>query len=89
MVFLKVSYEGKAGYVHGKYLEKMTDAPTMLTVVNCRQSVTLRAEPSRSAAALADVPLGAEVEDGEITEGEFRKMFYQGREGYVLDAYLK
>ncbi len=87
--FLKVSYEGKTGYVHGKYLEKMTDAPAMLTVVNCKQSVTLRAEPSRSAAALADVPLGAEVEDGGITEGEFRKVVYQGKEGYVLDAYLK
>ena len=87
--FLKVSYEGKTGYVHGKYLEKMTDAPAMLTVVNCKQSVTLRAEPSRSAAALADVPLGAEVEDGGITEGEFRKVVYQGKEGYVLETYLK
>ena len=61
----------------------------MLTVVNCKQSVTLRAEPSRSAAALADVPLGAEVEDSGITEAEFRRVVYQGKEGYVLDAYLK
>lgn len=87
--FLKVSYEGKMGYVHGKYLEEMTVAPAMLTVVNCKQSVTLRAEPSRSAAALADIPLGAEVEDGGITEGEFRKVVYQGKEGYVLETYLK
>lgn len=87
--FLKVSYEGKTGYVHGKYLEKTTDAPTILTVVNCKQSVTLRAKPSRSAAALADVPLGAEVKDSGITEGEFRRVVYQGKEGYVLDAYLK
>ena len=87
--FLKVSYEGNTGYVHGKYLEETSDAPAMLTVVNCQQSVTLRAEPSRSAAALADVPLGAEVEDGGITEGEFRKVIYQGKEGYVLETYLK
>ena len=44
----------------------------MLTVVNCKQSVTLRAEPFRSPVALADIPLGAEVEDVGITEGEFR-----------------
>lgn len=87
--FLKVSYEGKTGYVHGKYLEEATVAPTMLTVVNCKQSVTLRAEPSRSADALADVSLGAEVEDGGISEGEFRKVVYQGKEGYVLETYLK
>lgn len=59
----------------------------MLTVVNCKQSVTLRAESSRSAAALADVPLGTEVKDGGTTEGEFRKVVYQGKEGYVLAAY--
>lgn len=68
--------------------EEASDAPATLTVVNCKQSVALRAEPSRSATALADVPLGAEVKNGGITEGEFRKVVYQGREGYVLAAYL-
>ena len=85
--FLKVCYEDRTGYIHGKYLEETTDAPATLKVVNCRQSVTLRAEPSRSTAALVDVPLGAEDEDGGITEGEFRKVVYQGKVGYVLVAY--
>lgn len=86
--FLKVSYEGKTGYVHSKYLGETIDAPATLEVVNCKQSVTLRAEPSRNAAALADVPLGAEVEDAGIMEGEFRKVVYRGKEGYILISYL-
>lgn len=87
--FLKVSYEGKTGYVHGKYLEKVEDSePVMMDVVNCKKCVTLREEPSKKAAALADVPLGAKVEYTGEQDGDFHKVLYQGMMGYVLKQYL-
>ena len=87
--FLKVSYEGKSGYVHGKYLETVEETePVMMEVVNCKVSVTLRKEPSKAAEALADVPLGATVESLNTTEGEFTKVMYQEKEGYILTTYL-
>ena len=51
-------------------------------------SVTLRKEPSKKAEALADVPLGATVERLNTTEGEFTKVMYQEKEGYILTTYL-
>lgn len=87
--FLKVSYEGKTGYVHGKYLEKVEDSePVMMDVVNCKKCVTLRKEASKKAAALADVPLGAKVENTGEQDGDFHKVLYQGMTGYVLKQYL-
>ena len=87
--FLKVSYEGKIGYVHGKYLEKVEETePIMMEVVNCKKCVTLRKEASKKAASLADVPLGAKVEYTGVSEGDFHKVIYQDMTGYVLKTYL-
>ena len=87
--FLKVNYEGKTGYVYSKYLEKMEESvPVMLEVVNCKKCVTLRKEPSKAAAALTDVPLGAKVEYTGVSEGDFHKVSYQDMVGYVLKSYL-
>ena len=87
--FLKVSYEGKIGYVHGKYLEKAEETESvMMEVVNCKKCVTLRKEASKKAAALADVPLGAKVEYTGVSEGDFHKVIYQDMTGYVLKTYL-
>ena len=87
--FLKVSYEGKTGYVHGKYLEKVEETePVMMEVVNCKKCVTLRKEASKKAAALADVPLGAKVEYTGVSDGEFHKVIYLDMTGYVLKIYL-
>ena len=88
--FLKVIYEGKTGYVHGKYLEKLEETEGgMMEVVNCRECVTLRKEASKKAAALADVPLGAKVEFEGVVTGEFHKVIYKNTEGYILSSYLK
>ena len=88
--FLKVNYEGKSGYVHGKYLEKVEESePVMMEVINCKKCVTLRVEPSKKAAALADVPLGAKVEYTGASEGDFHKVIYQDMTGYVLKSYMK
>ena len=87
--FLMVSYEGKTGYVHGKYLEKVEETePVTMEVVNCKKCVTLRKEASKKAAALADVPLGAKVEYTGVSEGDFHKVIYQDMTGYVLKTYL-
>lgn len=86
---MKVSYKGKTGYVHGKYLEKVEETePVIMEVVNCKKCVTLRKEPSKKAAALADVPLGAKVEYTGVSEGDFHKIIYQDMTGYVLKTYL-
>lgn len=86
--FLRVEYAGKTGYAHGDYLRlRETDAET-LTVVNCRESVTLRKEPSTSAEALASVPLGSQVHNLRDAEGEFIKVEYNGKAGYILAEYL-
>ncbi len=86
--FLKVEYDGKTGYAHGDYLRlHSTDAET-LTVVNCRESVTLRKEPSTSAEALANVPLGSQVRYLFDVAGEFLKVAYDNETGYILTEYL-
>ena len=87
--FLKVSYDGKTGYVHGKYLEKVEETePVMMEVVNCKKCVTLRKEASKKAAALADVPLGAKVKFTGSIEGDFHQVVYEDMIGYVLSKYL-
>ena len=87
--FLKVSYEGKIGYVYGKYLEKVEKVePVMMEVVNCKEYVTLRKEPSRAAEALADVALDEKVEFIDIVDGSFYKVRYQNTIGYILASYL-
>ena len=58
-----------------------------MTVVNCREYVTLRAQPNKSAAAVARVPLGAEVETYHRI-GEFTECYYGDLHGYILSAYL-
>lgn len=58
-----------------------------MSVVNCREYVTLRAQPRKSAAAVARVPLGAEVETYHRI-GEFTECYYGDLHGYILSTYL-
>jgi len=60
----------------------------MMEVVNCKKCVTLRKEPSKKAAALADVPLGAKVEYTGVSDRDFHKVTYQDMTGYILSSYL-
>ncbi len=57
-------------------------------VVNCRESITLRAAPSTSAAEIVQIPLGAPVGYIENAGNGFYKINYNGRVGYSLAAYL-
>ena len=59
-----------------------------MKVVNCDAWVSLRAEPDTKSARLAQVPLGAGVEDCTQFDERFIYGCYAGRYGYILDAYL-
>ncbi|HIS04202.1 MAG TPA: SH3 domain-containing protein [Candidatus Pullichristensenella avicola] len=61
---------------------------TTLYIVNCEQSVTLRAAPSEQAEALAQVPLGAAVVCYGDVENAYSEVEYQGLRGYVASRYL-
>lgn len=60
-----------------------------LRVVNCNEYITLREEPSTSAASLAHIPLGAEVDEIGWAGDGFLRVCYRGQTGYALSKYLK
>ena len=60
----------------------------LMEVVNWKKCVTLCKEPSKKAAALADVPLGTKVEYIGKANNGFSKVEYQNEEGYILAEYL-
>lgn len=58
------------------------------TVIRCSEFITLRAEPSKSAEALARIPLGETVIYIGPAENGFCEASYEEQTGYVLDDYL-
>ncbi len=59
-----------------------------LSVANCNEYITLREEPSTSAASLAKLPLGAKVDEVGWAGNGFVKVSYRGQTGYALASYL-
>ena len=59
-----------------------------MRVVNCKEWVSLREEPSTSAARLARVPLGATVTNCHQYDARFIYCWYNGQAGYILGEYL-
>ncbi len=57
-------------------------------VVNCRQSITLRAAPSVYAREITQIPLGQAVGFIESAGNGFYKINYDGAIGYALAEYL-
>lgn len=57
-------------------------------VVNCRESITLRKNPSIYARELAQIPLGQAVGFIEEVNEDFSKVNYDGLIGYVLSSYI-
>ena len=68
-------------FAKGAYLGTMT-------VVNCKNWVTLRASASTKAATATRIPLGEYVEAYKYNE-KFAECYYNGMHGYVLNKYLK
>ena len=92
--FYKVSYFGQTGYVLSSYLSTTPPAggiysqPITLQVVNCKESITLRATDSTSAAEICQIPLGSFVEYLGYGENGFYVISYNGTIGYALSDYL-
>lgn len=86
--FLQVVYEDETGYAHGGYLSYENPSPVMLTVINCKKSVTLRKAPSTDSKKLAAIPLGETVRYLSEAENGFIKVEYNGKTGYVMGTYL-
>lgn len=88
--FCKINYDGLIGYALREYLspEKNSSAH-FATVVNCRQSITLREEATTYARELTQVPLGARVKYLGVETNSFYKIEYRGLVGYVLKTYIE
>lgn len=63
-------------------------AYTTLYVVNCRESITLREDPSVYSPEMAQIPLGEPVRFIEDVGNGFYKVNYEGLTGYALAEYL-
>lgn len=86
--FCKVNYDGLIGYVVSTYLSP--ESPFRdATVVNCRQSITLREEPTTYAYELTQIPLGARVKYLGVETNSFYKVQYRGMIGFVLKTYIQ
>ena len=59
-----------------------------LSVVNCRESITLRPAPSADSGEICQIPLGAEVGFVAGAEDGFYEIRYEGQQGYALSSYL-
>lgn len=86
--FCKVNYDGLIGYVVSTHLSPNSPFRDA-TVVNCRQSITLRTEPTTYARELIQIPLGARVKYLGVETDSFYKVQYRGMIGYVLKTYIE
>lgn len=88
--FCKVNYDGLIGYALAEYLAPNRQKYISgATVVNCRQSITLREEPTTYAYELTQIPLGARVRYLGIETNSFYKVEYRGMIGYALKTYIE
>ena len=75
-----------SGYNEEDFQGKMD----FFVIANCKEWVTLRSEPSTSAATLARIPLGTRVSVFDIEpRNGFLPVRYKKMQGYVLAQYLK
>ena len=86
--FYKINYDGLVGFALAEYLEPQKKSRGA-TIVNCRESVTLRENPSTQAYELTQIPLGARVRFLGGETNEFYQVEYRGMVGYVLKAYIQ
>ena len=92
--FYMISYMGDTGYALASYLSTgdgsfVEGGYRTLRVVNCNESITLRTEPSTSAAEIRQIPLGATLSYIETAENGFYKVTYLSDTGYALASYLE
>ena len=88
-------YNGQYGYIRSEYLNANIQSWSEGTfyVTNCREYISLRRMPMKSADVLARIPLGATLDeiydhDGGDTTDCFVYVKYNGQYGFVLWDYL-
>jgi hypothetical protein len=88
-------YNGQYGYIRSEYLNANIQPWSEGTfyVTNCREYISLRRMPMKSADVLARIPLGATLDeiyyhDGGDTTDCFVYVKYNGQYGFVLWDYL-
>ena len=89
--FLKVAYNGTTGYALAEYLDEFEPQVAIgqyMTVVKCKESITLRTKPSKKANEICQIPLGAVVYAVKDAGNGFFMVEYNGRSGYALSSYL-
>ena len=87
--FYKINYDGLIGYALAQYLAPSSQSSARYgTVVNCRESITLREYPSVSSYEILQIPLGARVKYLGNISGEFYRVEYRGYVGFALKAYI-
>lgn len=67
----------------------MAKVPSEMKVVNCKEWVSLRAEPNSEAQRFAEVKLGETVRGFYASYGDFTQCEYEGAVGYILNDYLE
>lgn len=87
--FYKINYDGLVGFALAQYLAPSSQSSARYgTVVNCRESITLRETPSVYGYEIMQIPLGARVRYLENTSTEFYRVEYRGEVGFALKAYI-
>ena len=80
LILILASIGASCAFASGSYLGT-------LTVINCREWVSLRSSPDKNSDRIAAVPLGARVE-AYYYNSEFTECYYNGCWGYILSTYL-
>ncbi|HAE44536.1 MAG TPA: hypothetical protein DCG37_02910 [Lachnospiraceae bacterium] len=89
--FLQVVYNGLTGYALAEYLDEYEPQIAIgqyMVVVKCRESITLRKNPSTKAGEICQIPLGDVVYAVKESANGFYMVEYKGRTGYALASYL-
>lgn len=87
--FYKINYDGLVGFALAQYLAPSSQSSARYgTVVNCRESITLRETPSVYGYEIMQIPLGARVRYLGNTSTEFYRVEYRGEVGFALKAYI-
>lgn len=85
--WLKVSYQGKTGYVSSDYVKKSVTSTTKTYVTTA--NLNIRSGPSTSSSIVVTVKQGTQLTAMEQPSNGWLKVSYQGKTGYVSTQYLK
>ena len=88
--WLKVKYNGTTGYVHGDYVTKSDNVSSQGTTkyVNATVGLNVRSGPGTSYSKLGKLSYKEKV-TVLSTSGEWSKINYNGKSGYVHSSYLQ